>query len=170
MLCLPPLFLSWREEFGVSYATLGLSVALMSATTAVLQTPVGFWVDRHGARLLMTLGSAAGVVLGLLWSTVESLAAFYLIQAAIGLVMAAVFYEVAFTVVAVVEAVTWAGLLIGLGGFNLYDGIVQHKILRLHQVREGVDNLLPYDLAFNALALAALTAGWVLWTKARENP
>jgi nitrate/nitrite transporter NarK len=48
MLCLPPLFLSWREEFGVSYAALGLAVALMSGTTAVLQTPVGFWVDRHG--------------------------------------------------------------------------------------------------------------------------
>lgn len=66
MLCLPPLFLSWREEFGVSYAALGLAVALMSGTTAALQTPVGFWVDRHGARpfliggtLLMALSVAA---------------------------------------------------------------------------------------------------------------
>jgi MFS family permease len=66
MLCLPPLFLAWREEFGVSFATLGLAVALMSATTALLQTPVGFLVDRHGARpfliggtLLMALSIAA---------------------------------------------------------------------------------------------------------------
>lgn len=66
MLCLAPLFLVWRQEFDVSYATLGLSVALMSATTALLQTPVGFWVDRWGARpflvggtLLMTLSIAA---------------------------------------------------------------------------------------------------------------
>ena len=66
MLCLPPLFLSWREEFDVSYAALGLAVALMSATTAALQTPVGFWVDRYGARpfliggtLLMALSIAA---------------------------------------------------------------------------------------------------------------
>ncbi|SHI39522.1 Predicted arabinose efflux permease, MFS family [Roseomonas rosea] len=50
MLCLAPLFPIWREEFGVSYAVLGLSVALMSAVTALLQTPVGFLVDRHGAR------------------------------------------------------------------------------------------------------------------------
>ena len=66
MLCLPPLFLSWRDEFGVSYSALGLAVALMSGTTAALQTPVGFWVDRHGARpflvggtLLMALSVAA---------------------------------------------------------------------------------------------------------------
>ncbi|HZF76675.1 MAG TPA: MFS transporter [Acetobacteraceae bacterium] len=66
VLCLPPLFLVWREEFGVSYAELGLSVALMSGVTAALQTPVGFLVDRHGARpflvggtLLMALSIAA---------------------------------------------------------------------------------------------------------------
>lgn len=66
MLCLPPLFLLWRQEFQVSYATLGLAVALMSGTTALLQTPVGFLVDKHGARpflvggtLLMALSIAA---------------------------------------------------------------------------------------------------------------
>lgn len=66
VLCLPPLFLAWGQEFGVSFALLGLSVALMSGVTAVLQTPVGFLVDRHGARpflvggtLLMALSIAA---------------------------------------------------------------------------------------------------------------
>jgi MFS family permease len=66
MLCLPPLFLVWRDEFEVSFAQLGLAVALMSAVTAALQTPVGFLVDRHGARpylvggvLLMALSIAA---------------------------------------------------------------------------------------------------------------
>jgi len=66
MLCLPPLFLVWREEFDVSYAELGLAVALMSAVTAAGQTPVGFLVDKHGARpflvggvLLMGLSVAA---------------------------------------------------------------------------------------------------------------
>jgi MFS transporter, FSR family, fosmidomycin resistance protein len=49
-LCLPPLFLVWRHEFDVSFAQLGLTVAVMSGTTAILQTPVGFLVDRHGAR------------------------------------------------------------------------------------------------------------------------
>jgi uncharacterized membrane protein len=56
-----------------------------------------------------------------------------------------------------------AGLLLGMGGFNLYDGIVQHKLLQLHPVREGAPNQLPYDLAFNGLAVLLLAAGWLLW-------
>ncbi|MBU8536291.1 MFS transporter [Falsiroseomonas tokyonensis] len=56
MLCLPPLFLVWREEFDVSFAALGLAVALMSGVTAALQTPVGFLVDRHGARPFLVGG------------------------------------------------------------------------------------------------------------------
>ena len=66
VLCLPPLFLSWQHAFNVSFAELGLTVALMSGTTAVLQTPVGFLVDRYGARrfliggaLLMSLSMTA---------------------------------------------------------------------------------------------------------------
>ncbi len=65
-LCLPPLFIAWQHEFGVSFAELGLAMALMSGTTAVVQAPVGFLVDRYGARrflvggtLVMTLSIAA---------------------------------------------------------------------------------------------------------------
>src|SRR5215813_11244675 len=65
-LCLPPLFIAWQREFDVSFAKLGLIMAVMSATAAVMQTPMGFLVDRYGARpfliggtLLMTLSIAA---------------------------------------------------------------------------------------------------------------
>ncbi|MBO1078864.1 MFS transporter [Roseomonas haemaphysalidis] len=57
MLCLAPLFPVWKEEFGVSYTTLGFSIALMSTVTAVLQTPVGFLVDRQGARRYLVGGT-----------------------------------------------------------------------------------------------------------------
>jgi FSR family fosmidomycin resistance protein-like MFS transporter len=66
ILTLPPMFLAWQRAFHVSFAELGLTVAVMSGVTALLQTPVGFLVDRHGARrflvggtLLMTLSMAA---------------------------------------------------------------------------------------------------------------
>jgi uncharacterized membrane protein len=60
-----------------------------------------------------------------------------------------------------------AGILLGMGGFNLYDGIVQHKILQLHPVREGAPNQLPYDLMFNGLAVLLLLAGRLLWRSVR---
>jgi uncharacterized membrane protein len=62
------------------------------------------------------------------------------------------------------------GILLGMGGFNLYDGIVQHKILQLHPIREGVENLLPYDVAWNVGAALLLLAGWLLWRGARSDP
>ena len=62
-----------------------------------------------------------------------------------------------------------AGILFGMGGFNLYDGIVQHKLMQLHPVREGVENLLPYDLVFNGIAVALLIAGWLLWRSRRSG-
>jgi MFS family permease len=65
-LCLPPLFIAWQQAFDVSFAKLGLVMAVMSATAAAMQTPMGFLVDRYGARpflvggtLLMTLSMAA---------------------------------------------------------------------------------------------------------------
>src|SRR6202453_1644927 len=66
VLCLPAMFLTWKDAFHVSFSQLGLTVALMSGATAVLQTPVGFLVDKHGSRrflvggaLLMSLSIAA---------------------------------------------------------------------------------------------------------------
>jgi uncharacterized membrane protein len=62
-----------------------------------------------------------------------------------------------------------AGILLGMGGFNLYDGTVDHKILQLHPVREGVADQLPYDLAFIAVAVLLLVAGWLVWRSTRSS-
>jgi FSR family fosmidomycin resistance protein-like MFS transporter len=56
-LCLPPLFIAWQQAFEVSFAELGLAMAVMSATAALLQTPMGFLVDRYGARLFLIGGT-----------------------------------------------------------------------------------------------------------------
>jgi len=61
-----------------------------------------------------------------------------------------------------------AGILLGAGGFNLYDGTIQHKLLGLHQVRAGVPNNLPYDLAFLAIAATVTLAGALLLRRARQ--
>lgn len=61
----------------------------------------------------------------------------------------------------------WAGLLLGAGGFQLFDGIVSHKLLRIHQIRYDVP-LLWYDLTWNAIALVLLVLGYVIWRRARQ--
>ncbi|WP_375423911.1 DUF2243 domain-containing protein [uncultured Friedmanniella sp.] len=53
------------------------------------------------------------------------------------------------------------GLLTGAGGFQLYDGTVQHKLLRLHQIRYDVD-LLPYDLTWDLVAVLLVAVGVLL--------
>ena len=55
----------------------------------------------------------------------------------------------------------WAGALTGGGVFQLYDGIVHHKLLGLHQVRYGVE-LLPYDVAWLVSGAVPLLVGLVL--------
>ncbi|WP_306211685.1 DUF2243 domain-containing protein [Actinoplanes sp. RD1] len=62
----------------------------------------------------------------------------------------------------------WGGLLAGAGAFQLYDGTVQHKLLRLHQIRYHVD-LTPYDWTWNVIAVALLLAGVALLARARRR-
>jgi uncharacterized membrane protein len=62
-----------------------------------------------------------------------------------------------------------AGILLGAGGFNLYDGTIQHKLLGLHQVRAGAPDNLPYDAAYLALAAAVTLAGALLLRQSRNR-
>lgn len=56
------------------------------------------------------------------------------------------------------------GVLIGAGGFQLYDGIVQHKLLGIHEIRY-VPEVLLYDIVWNLTAGAMIIAGALLvWT------
>ena len=53
---LPPLYLILKPEFEVSYTILALPMAFYAVAAGITQTPVGFWVDRIGARKLLILG------------------------------------------------------------------------------------------------------------------
>ena len=68
------------------------------------------------------------------------------------------------------DALRWrrwlGGVLAGAGGFQLYDGVVHHKLLGLHQIRR-VPDLFWYDLIWNVSALAMIAAGAVLLVQTR---
>jgi MFS family permease len=88
-----------QHELGWSKSELTGAFSLALATSALAAFPVGRWLDRHSPRPLMTLGSVLGALLVLAWSQVHDLLLFYLVWIGIGLAMACVLYEAAFTVV-----------------------------------------------------------------------
>ena len=69
LLLLPPLFPLLREVYGVGYTELGFAISVFSIVTACTQAPVGFAVDRYGARRILAAGllleGAAFVAIGL---------------------------------------------------------------------------------------------------------
>jgi len=87
-------------DVGWSRAAMTGAFSLALACSGVAGLFVGRWVDRHGPRLLMTAGSCAAALLLLALSAVHTLLLFYLIWAALGLAMAAIFYEPAFAAIA----------------------------------------------------------------------
>jgi len=66
---------------------------------AVMAVPVGRWLDRHGGRALMTLGSTLATGLVLAWSRIRTVTELYAVLIGIGLTAAMVLYEPAFAVV-----------------------------------------------------------------------
>ena len=65
-LALPAMFLFLKEDFGVSYAELGLAMTAYSVLGGFAQSPVGFLVDHVGPRRVLLVGlglNAAAITL-----------------------------------------------------------------------------------------------------------
>src|ERR1700747_3878872 len=62
LLMLAPLLAFIRADFNVSYTELALALTVFNVVSGVLQTPVGFLVDRIGARLVLVVGLALSSV------------------------------------------------------------------------------------------------------------
>ena len=69
MLLIPPLFPLLKDEFGIGFTVLGITITVFSVVTGLTQAPVGFLVDRFGARKILLCGllleSAAFIWIGL---------------------------------------------------------------------------------------------------------
>jgi FSR family fosmidomycin resistance protein-like MFS transporter len=60
LMLLPPIFGEVKDAFGVTYTQIGLAITAFNVCSALLQTPVGFLVDRAGPRLMLTAGLLGG--------------------------------------------------------------------------------------------------------------
>lgn len=88
------------HDLGWSRAQLTGAFSLALLLSGLAGLPIGRWLDRRGARVLMTAGSVLATTMVFAWSRVHTIVPFYLIWVGIGLAMAAVLYEPAFAVVA----------------------------------------------------------------------
>jgi FSR family fosmidomycin resistance protein-like MFS transporter len=56
MMVLPPLFPLIHQDLGLSYVDLGFLLTARYVATGVAQIPIGFMVDRFGAKIMLMLG------------------------------------------------------------------------------------------------------------------
>lgn len=89
-----------ESEFAWSRAQVTGAFSLALLISGGMAVPVGFWLDRHGARGLMTMGSIVATLLMVALSRVQTLMQLYLVWIALGITMATILYEPAFVVVA----------------------------------------------------------------------
>lgn len=57
-LLLPPVFMSVRADYGVSFTELGLAIAAFNIVSAIFQTPAGILADRIGPYSVLVVGLA----------------------------------------------------------------------------------------------------------------
>ena len=95
-----PVFLRpMEQDLGASRVAVTGAFSVGLGVSALAALPVGRWIDRHGARGLMTAGSCLATLLMFAWTRIESLPALYAVWFGLGVAMAATLYEPAFAAV-----------------------------------------------------------------------
>jgi MFS family permease len=89
-----------EQEMGWTRTEITGAFSLGLLVTGAMAFLVGNWIDRHGARWLMTVGSLLAVCLLVAWARVQALTELYAIWVGLGVCGALLWYEPAFTVVA----------------------------------------------------------------------
>ncbi|RZU75075.1 putative MFS family arabinose efflux permease [Micromonospora kangleipakensis] len=85
----------------VGASTTAVTGALTASVLAgaLMAIPVGRWLDHHGGRALMTVGSITATALLVAWSQVHTIGQLYAVMIGIGITGAMVLYEPAFAVI-----------------------------------------------------------------------
>jgi len=150
-----------EAELGWSKAELNGALSLGLLVSGFAAVPLGGWMDRHGGRLSMTLGTILGGIVLALWARVDNILVFYALWAAMGFALSATLYEPAFAVLTANmggeyrRAITYLTLL---GGYASTVFIPLTEVL-IHWL--GWRDALLALAAFN-LPLCAALHWWIL--------
>ncbi|RYZ51931.1 MAG: DUF2243 domain-containing protein [Chitinophagaceae bacterium] len=60
------------------------------------------------------------------------------------------------------------GMLLGWGMFNIVEGIIDHHLLKLHNVREVTENSAFWNWSFLGLSVLMIVAGYLMVNKKRK--
>jgi predicted MFS family arabinose efflux permease len=88
-----------ERELGWSRTDLNAALSIGLLTSGLCAFSAGVWIDRYGARGLMTVCSLAGALLLAAWSWIGALWTFHALWALIGVAMAGTLYEPSFAAV-----------------------------------------------------------------------
>lgn len=84
-LLLPLMFPLLYDIYGVGYTELGIGYAVFSACTMICQTPIGFIVDRFGARWILMIGIAVESLVLALFGVFTTYTGYLLLMAIAGI-------------------------------------------------------------------------------------
>ena len=92
---------SMEGDLGWTRTQITGAFSLALLISGLMAYPIGWWVDRHGARWLMSVGALGATGLLIALSQVQTLPMYYLIWVGLGVCAEMLWYEPAFTVLAV---------------------------------------------------------------------
>ena len=151
-------------EMGWNRAQTSGALSLSVLIGGLVAPLIGRVLDRHGSRVVMSLGSLGAALLLLLWAQTSSLPMLYAVWACLGVTTAMTFYDPAFTAIAVwfkrdrARAILTVTLIAGLASTIF---IPLDTLLLAQFGWRGAVRVLA--------GLMGLTA-WPLWIVVRRHP